>query len=175
LIAVRCKSMPLVLARPRHSSYDLRPFLVAAPNMKKFLFLLLLLVVVLGFGYMRGWFGTSTVDAGGKSGIVLTWNKDKFKADMSAAGGKIKQMSQAAVDKVKGKAKTVSTTESELEGKIISVDVANHIVTIESNGDSIPLTVFDTAGIEQLNGKTVRVVLEKTGDSYVVREIAEKK
>lgn len=141
--------------------------------MKKFLFLLLLLVVVLGFGYYRGWFGASAVDAGGKSNLVFSWNKDKFKSDMSAAGGKIKQMSQAAVDKIKGKAKKVSATESELEGRVTAVDTVNHTVTIDVNGESIPLTVFETAGLEQLNGKTVRVVLET--DSFVVREIAEKK
>ena len=94
---------------------------------------------------------------------------------MTAAGGKLKTMSQAAVDKIKGKAKAVSTTESELEGKVTSVDVANHTVTLDSDGQSIPLTVQDTTGIEQLTGKMVHVKLEKTGDTYVVREISEKK
>lgn len=140
-----------------------------------FVLVLLLLVGTLGFGFLRGWFGATTADAGGKTGLVFTWNKDKFAADMSTAGGKLKAMSQAAVDKIKGKAKVVSTTESELEGKVTGVDVANHTVTIDSDGQSIPLTVLDTTGITELNGKMVRVKLEKTADSYVVREIAEKK
>ncbi len=144
--------------------------------MKRLLLIAVVLIVgTLGFGFFRGWFGATTADAGGKTGLTFTWNKDKFAADMSAAGGKLKTMSQAAVDKIKGKAKAVSTTESELEGKVTSVDMTNHTVTLDSDGQSIPLTVQDTTGIEQLTGKMVRVKLEKTGDTYVVREISVKK
>ena len=98
-----------------------------------------------------------------------------FESDLSAAGSKLKAMSVAAIDKIKGKAKSVSATESELEGKVTAIDAANHQMTIEVGGQPIELTVPEAAGIEQLQGKVVHVKLEKDGETFLVREIAEKK
>ena len=142
--------------------------------MKRLFFLLLILVAAGVFGYSRGWFNASTAEAGGKKGLVLTWNMDKFKADMGKAGTTIKSMSQAAVEKIKGKAKTISATVSELEGKVTSVDASTHTVTLDSDGNVIPLIVQDTTNIDKLTGKNVRVTLEKSGDTMVVTKIEEK-
>ncbi|MEZ5964567.1 MAG: hypothetical protein R3F56_12030 [Planctomycetota bacterium] len=143
--------------------------------MKRLFFVLLIILVgTVGLGYYRGWFGVSTAEAGGKKGLVLTWNADKVKADMAQAGSKLKSMSQGVVDKIKGKAKEVSATVSELEGTITGVDATTHTVTLDSDGNSIPLVVADTANVEQLNGKTVRVTLEKSGDTMIVTKIEEK-
>jgi hypothetical protein len=143
--------------------------------MKRLLtFVLVLAVVVVTVGFLRGWFSASTAEAGGTKGIVFTWNEDKFKEDMGKATDKIKSVSESAVDKIKGKAKTLSSTESELEGRLTSVDTATDTVAVEVDGQSIPLTVPDAAGLERLEGKLVRVKLETTRDGMVVREIAEK-
>ena len=125
--------------------------------------------------FSRGWFDASTANASGKPGLVFSWDKSKFKSDLSAAGSKLKAMSVAAIDKIKGKAKSVSATESELEGKVTAIDAANHQMTIEVGGQPIELTVPEAAGIEQLQGKVVHVKLEKDGETFLVREIAEKK
>lgn len=143
--------------------------------MKRFFVLLLILVIGIGgFGMYRGWFGATTAEASGKKGLTLTWDMAKFKEDMGKAGSKIKTMSQSVVAKVKGKAKEINANESELEGKVTSVDAENHIVTIESDGNAIPLTVPDTKGMEELTGKTVVVTLEKSGDTMIVSKITEK-
>jgi hypothetical protein len=148
--------------------------------MMRFLGLLLLLAIgVLAFGFYRGWFDASTAEAGGKRGIQITWNTDKFKEDMDKAGSSIKSMSQSVVDKVKGKAKTVSATQSELEGRVTAVDSANDQVTLDVDGEPITLVVPETPAAEQrsledLKGKDVRVTLEKVGETMVVRAIEEK-
>lgn len=144
--------------------------------MKRFIiFLFVLLLATAVFGFTRGWFGASTADASGKPGLVFTWDKAKFKADLSAAGSKLKAMSAAAIDKVKGKAKSVTATETELEGKVTAVDVQKHTVSVDVGGEVLELSVPALTGLEQLQGKTVHVKLEKDGDNYLVREIAEKK
>lgn len=144
--------------------------------MKRFiLFLFVLAIATAVFGFSRGWFGASTADASGKPGLVFTWDKSKFKADLGAAGSKLKALTAAAIDKVKNKAKAVSATETELEGKVTAVDADKHTVTLDVGGEPLELSVPALTGIEQLQGKTVHVKLEKDGENFLVREIAEKK
>jgi hypothetical protein len=143
--------------------------------MKRLFFLLVILVIgTIGVGFWRGWFTASTAEAGGKKNLVISWDKDKISKDLGQAGSKLKAMSQTVVDKIKGKAKKVSDTLSELEGRVKDVDADNHTVTIESDGNDIPLTVADAGDLEKLEGKTVRVTLEKHGDTMVVTKIEEK-
>ncbi|HLU39563.1 MAG TPA: hypothetical protein VK081_09265, partial [Planctomycetota bacterium] len=126
-------------------------------------------------GWVRGWFTASPAEAGGKSGFVLTWDADKFKADWGKAGDKLKELSRAAADKIKGAAKKISDDESELEGKVSSVDVENHTITLDVGGERIPLVAPDATGIESLPGKDVRVVVVQSNGGYVVRKVEEKK
>jgi hypothetical protein len=149
------------------------PDLGPDPMNRLLVFLLLVLAGTAVFGYFRGWYST-TVSAGSDPGLTFTWHKDKFNADMSAAGSTIKKLSQGAVESIKGKAKPVSATESTITGKVTSVDTASQTVHLECNGQSIPLSVPGTMpGIEQLVGRNVTVTLEQSGDTFVVRTIAE--
>jgi hypothetical protein len=145
--------------------------------MKRVLVVLLLVIVVTAVvGYFRGWFSATTVSAGGNPGLTFTWHPDKFKADMNTAGSTIQRLSKAAVDAIKGKTKPVSETESTLTGKVVAVDAASQTVQLETGGQTIPLTLPEAQpGLEQLVGKNVTVTLEKSGDSFVVRAIAETK
>lgn len=140
--------------------------------MKKLFYLVFILAIAfVGVGFYRGWFTATPAEAGGKkSGITLNWDLAKLKADMS----KLKVMSKSALEKIQNKAKAVSATESEIEGKVKGVDVANHTLTLDSDGHEIPLQVPDSVGIDQLVGKNVKVTLTKTGDTLVVSRIAEK-
>jgi hypothetical protein len=176
---VRRRTMrPGSRARAIASRYDIwLDSLSGHTNMKRLLIVLLVVAVGVGvLGFTRGWFSATTAEAGsGKSGLVFSWDKAKFKADMGAAGSKIKALSVAAVDKIKGKAKSVSATETHFEGKVTAVDAAAHTVKVDVGGEVLELSVPAHAGIEQLLGKTVEVKLEKDGDHMLVREIAEKK
>ncbi len=137
----------------------------------------LLLIVLIGLvatGYFRGWFAFSTTSAGGKTGLTITTDFDKLKADMSAAGAKISAVSKAAVEKLNGKTKAVSATQSTLTGKVASFDAATHTLQVDADGQTIPLAVPPAlAGLEQLVGKQVKITLEKVGEHTVVREVAE--
>lgn len=143
--------------------------------MRFFGLILVLLLVFVGVGLYRDWFGISTAEAGGKSGIHISWDTQKIKEDMGKASSKIKAMSDSVVAKIKTKAKDVSATESQLEGRVTAVDVSAHTVTIDSDGTTIPLVVpeNDRTELGQLVGKHVRVTLDKSGDSMIVREIRE--
>jgi hypothetical protein len=51
--------------------------------------LVLLLIVIAGFGFYRGWFHLSTDSAGHKSNVTLSVDQDKFQKDEATAKEKV--------------------------------------------------------------------------------------
>jgi hypothetical protein len=56
------------------------------------------------------------------------------------------------------------------------VDTVTHTIHLDSDGQSIPMSVPTTLPVnEHMVGQTVTVTLEKSGDTYIVRKITEAK
>lgn len=139
-----------------------------------FLFLLVLALGFVATGYFRGWFAVSTTSAGGKTGLTITTDFDKLKADMKATGAKISAVSKAALDKLSSKTKTTSATQSTLNGKLAGFDASSHTLQIEAEGQTVPVEVPPAlTGLEQLVGKNVTITFEKVGEHTLVRSVAE--
>ncbi len=62
--------------------------------------LVLLIVLIAGVGYYRGWFTVSTDKGSGHTDVTVTVDKDKIKQDEQKAKDKAKELEQKAKDKV---------------------------------------------------------------------------
>lgn len=140
-----------------------------------FLFLLILALAFVATGYFRGWFEFSTTNAGGKTGLTLTTDFEKLKADMKATGAKISAVSKAALDKLSSKTKATSATQSTLNGKLVGFDGKTHTLQIDVEGQTVPVEVpAALTGLEQLVGRNVTITFEKVDELTVVRSVAER-
>ncbi len=151
--------------------------------MKRFLtFLIILVVLVGGFGFYRGWFTVSKASGtNGSGGVTLSMNKDKLKSDLNKAKNKVKSLGSAAIAKIKGVAKPVNKTESQFSGKIAGIDPIARTLSLEVDGDTIPLhlgggvSILSGASAATLAdlaaGNIVKVTVKKDGKSMTVTKI----
>jgi hypothetical protein len=73
--------------------------------MRRLLFVLLLLVAAgVGLGFYRGWFSLSTTggSGAGQTGVHLTIDQDKMKADSQKAKEKVSDAVDQSKEKLKG-------------------------------------------------------------------------
>jgi predicted negative regulator of RcsB-dependent stress response len=79
--------------------------------MKRLLIVLALLVaVVVGLGFYRGWFHVSTGGTDGKSSATFTVDQNQIESDKEKAKEKVRELEQKAKDK------TNATTATDKEG-----------------------------------------------------------
>ena len=137
-------------------------------------FLFLVVLVVAGFGYFRGWFSVTTTHAGGKNEVTLGVDQDKIRDDANAAASRLGQLSTQAAEKVKTLGSKVGPEESELEGEITAVDVAARDLTMTASSQTIDLHVptavpilrdGEKVAFEALrSGTRVKFSFQHTGD-----------
>lgn len=77
--------------------------------MKTVLVLLILLVVVAGLGYYRGWFNLSSRNDQGKPNVTLSVDKDKIEADKDKVVNSVQDLGHKAA------AKAAATTQKAQE------------------------------------------------------------
>jgi len=110
-----------------------------------FLFVIVLVVAVVG--YFRGWFFVTTTHASGKDGVTFAVDDDKLRDDGNAATAKLGQLSAQGLEKVKSLGRTVSATESGIEGTLTVVDAPAHEVTLTASSQTIELHVLSSVAI----------------------------
>jgi hypothetical protein len=141
----------------------------------RFLGLLFILVVFLAaVGYLRGWFFVTTTHASGKDEVTLAVDDDKIRDDGKAASAKLGQLSAQGLEKVKSLGRTVSPSESAIDGTLTAVDAPAHEVTLTASAQTIELHVLPTVpiakdgkdvGFEQLRpGTNVKAYFQHVGD-----------
>jgi len=91
--------------------------------MKPFLFVLVLVVVAVGFlGFYRGWFSFGSDSAGGTSNVTLSVDTEKFQADRKSAVKGVQNLGSKAEDKDKVAVKSH-------DGKVVSITAAKLVMT----------------------------------------------
>lgn len=142
--------------------------------MKALGFLFLLLLAVGGVGYVLDWWSLSTETQAGETEVSFKIDKDKIGADTKAATAKIKEKTQALVDKVKSAGGDAAT------GTISSIDAAGLTVKLEDGskakfaiGPGTVIEVDDAAASPAQLAKGAAVtVLDEDGDGTAERIVA---
>jgi hypothetical protein len=116
------------------------------------LFLIVLLLV--GAGYFRGWFSFTTTHAGSKNEITVGVDNEKIGDDTKAIATGLSELSAQAAEKVKSLGRAVGPDESELEGKLTAVDPTARDLTLTANSEAIALHVPAAVSITR-DGKSV--------------------
>jgi hypothetical protein len=104
-------------------------------------FLFLLVLILLGIGYARGWFTVSTSHAAGKDDVTVGVDSDKIDEDARAAANKLGELSDRAAEVVKSIGRKVSGDQTELEGSIASADHNARDLTVTTASGPIDLHV----------------------------------
>lgn len=137
-----------------------------------FVFVIALVLVV--FGYFRGWFGVTTTHASGKSEVTLGVDSTKIGEDTKAAAAELGRLSAKAMAAVKSLATEVTAEESALEATIETIDHAGRDLRVVVGSDSIDLHVASSVSVtrdgvavafDQLQPATrAKLVFKRTGD-----------
>lgn len=140
--------------------------------MRGFLIGLLLIAALFGVGYYMGWFDVSRVGAGGKGGIVVTWDKEKLQHDLlPSAKDKLEQPPD--------KPGVAAPAGKNIEGAIRTLDTARALVGIQASPgagkDEVVLQLTPETRIK-VDGDNAKTADLKIGDRaravYVVRDAA---
>ena len=144
-------------------------------------FLFVVLLLLAGVGYLRGWFAISTTNAAGKGDVTLAVDQDKISADAKTAGTKIGQLSAKAIAAVKSLGSKVSADETTLEGTLSVVDQAARDLTLTAGSEKIELHVPSgipvtrdgkAVGFDQLQPATrVKLAFKHAGEDRVLARI----
>lgn len=112
-------------------------------------FLFLLVLLVAGVGYCRGWFSVSTSHASGREEITLGVDEDRIGSDTKAAADKLGRLSKQAVEKVKAIWREVGPDRKEVEGKVAAIDTGERRLAIDADERRIDLHVPVGTAIER--------------------------
>lgn len=133
--------------------------------------LFLLLLILAGVGYCRGWFTVTTTHAGGRDRVTVGVDEDRIGADARAAANKIGELSAAAVEKLRGLGEKVDPDTRVVEGSVAAVDQAARDIEVTAGAERIrlhvPLGVAITKDGQAVDfdrlrpGTAVRLVLDE--------------
>jgi hypothetical protein len=112
--------------------------------------LFLLVLILAGIGYARGWFSVAKSHAGGKTGVALTVDDDKITDDAAVVANKL-GVGDAKEDQSPQPATgSGGANASDIEGVITLVDLAGRDLTVTVGGETIvqhvPTSVAATRG-----------------------------
>lgn len=130
--------------------------------LRLFGFLFLVVLVLAGVGYVRGWYSFGTVEAGGKTGVTVEIDRDKIGKDTAAAADKLAALSAEAAEKIRGLATKSADGTSTVEGSVVAVDVAGRSVRLDAGDAAVDLRVPAGAAIVR-DGADVTLADLETG------------
>src|SRR5262245_54227686 len=118
----RCLAVSQLRKRAPNPGRVCDPKRLGAPRMRLLGFAFLVVLVLIGVGYVRGWFSVSTSHAAGKSDVTVGVDGNRIDADARTAANKLGELSAKAAEVVKSLGRKVSADETELEGSVASTD-----------------------------------------------------
>lgn len=129
-------------------------------------FLALLLIIVAGIGFYKGWFSlTTTRDDGNQVNINLTVNKDKLKEDVSRARDKAREIAARAAE---GTPKTPAPTDQQtITGRINRVETDSQRLVVSIGIVSVPFQLNPATRV-RVNNRDGRVADLRPGDQAAV-------
>ena len=117
-------------------------------------FLFLVVLVLMGVGYVRGWFSVSTSHAAGKSDVTVGVDGNKIDEDARIAANKLGELSAKAAEVVKSLGRKVSADDTELEGSVASADQNARDLTVTTASGPIELHVPSAVPITRAGSST---------------------
>lgn len=123
--------------------------------------LVVLALIVIGVGFVLGWFGVTTSQASGHTEVHFSVNKDKIESDTAAARERIGAGLKAAGAKLRQLSHKVGGGDT-LEGEVVDTGANGHLTVAASNERvdfDLPADVPVT-----LNGATSTAHALKVGD-----------
>jgi hypothetical protein len=109
--------------------------------------LFVLVLVVAGSGWCRGWFGVQTSHAAARDRLEVVVDRDRIEADARAAADKVGELTGRAADAVKRAAQKVAGGERRVEAEVLAVDVAQRRLRVRLAGDDVDVVVPGAAAI----------------------------
>jgi hypothetical protein len=117
-------------------------------RMRRTLVVLLILAAATAVtGFARGWFSIRTSQAASKSEVTFGVDSDKVRGDAAATAEQLGELSAAAAESVRNLAHRIDPQQSELAGKLTSVDAGAHRIVLEAGSKAIELHVGDDVPI----------------------------
>ena len=126
--------------------------------MRLFMFMIILLMVIIGVGFYRGWFTFTTEHKDGadnKVGVKVEIDKDKIQAD-----------AEAARNKVRGIGDSVSSGSKTMEGTLAKVGDGTFSV-MEANNNEVAFQLEPSAKV-RLRDADSRLASLQAGDRVTV-------
>ena len=103
--------------------------------------LFLIVLVVAGIGYFRGWFSVTTAHAAGRKEIIVGVDDEMIDDDTKAVATALGDLSAKAAEALKSLGRKVGADETELDGVLTAVDHAARDLTLTAGGKAIELHV----------------------------------
>lgn len=141
--------------------------------------IVVLIVLVAGLGYYRGWFSISRTDAPGSDdvGVGVSIDRSKAKGDVAQAGEKLRDLTRRGKEEIKSAAgsdeRPSSSDEMPAEGvataagKIVSIEPAGSLTVETDDGRSLQIEVPVAAGVT-VDGRDATTAALRSGDQIVV-------
>ena len=113
-------------------------------------FLFLIVLVVAGIGYYRGWFTVTTTHAGDNRDVTVGVDTGRIRADTAKLG----ELPERIAAKVRSMGTKVDANTTEIEGTIVSADAAARRLVVRAGGEQLELDLPSGLAIER-NGDPV--------------------
>lgn len=132
--------------------------------------IVIVLFIVAGVGYSRGWFSFSRSGGPGNDDMRVSVSIDKGKArgDIAQASEKLREMTQDARQRPPAKAAAPPASGATASGKIVGLDPAGSLTIATDDGRQLEIQVPDAAGVT-VDGLDANSGGLRSGDRVVVQ------
>ncbi|MBL8900801.1 MAG: hypothetical protein JNM84_24430 [Planctomycetes bacterium] len=141
----------------------------------------IIILIILGIGYVRGWVSGSVTQDERGPGVELNIDADKLEADRQKALDRVDGLSVGSAAAVRAMARELGKGESALEGRLSAIDTRSRELTVSSGDRVLELHVPEAVPIRRAgvlinfnqmsSRETARFVFSHAGEDRLLARV----